>query len=150
MKTIKKAIKLLAIIGVAIIMCSNARVYATELSQTEPLRVADEGLGGILNAAGNFIKTGEQEASKHPDTSVDSFANKLVPIGSILAGVGVVIFAIVLGVIAIKWIVAKPEDKAKLKQALVGYVVAAVVFFGAVGIWNIVVNIMTEIEGNLS
>lgn len=148
MKTVKKAIKLLAIIGVAVIMCVNANVYAAELSETEPLRVADGdvGLTQIMGAGRSFINEGKIKSD--PD-GYNEFALKLAPIGSILAGVGIVIFAVVLGIMAIKWIVAKPEDKAKLKQAFVGYVIAAIVFFGAVGIWNIAIGIMNNIEGQL-
>lgn len=144
MKTIKKAIKLIAIIGLAIIMCSNAKVYATELYETEPLKVAD--LSEIINAGQYFFDEGAKQSK--PDEYND-FANQLAPIGSILAGIGIVIFMSVLGIMAIKWIVAKPEDKAKLKQAFVGYVIAAIVFFGAVGIWNMAIGIMKNIEGSI-
>ena len=138
--------KVVAIVVIlATLLCFNTNVQATELSEAEPLRVADGGLGGIINAGNDFIDKGKNK--EQANTSVNDFAEALAPIGSVLAGVGIVIFMAVLAIMAIKWITAKPDDKAKLKQAFVGYVVAAIVFFGAVGIWEIAMNIMEKVEG---
>ena len=52
-------------------------------------------------------------------------------------------------IMAVKWITATPDKQAKLKQQLVGLVIAVVVIFGAVGIWNLVRGIMTHVENNL-
>ena len=140
--------KVVAVIVIfAIIFGFNTSVKAAELSETEPLRVADGGLSGIISAGNSFINKGKNK--EQANTSVDDFATALAPIGSVLAGIGIVIFMAVLGIMAIKWITAKPDDKAKLKQAFVGYVVAAVVFFGAVGIWRIAIGIMEQVEGKI-
>ena len=41
--------------------------------------------------------------------------------------------------------VSSAEDKAKVKEALVAYVISCIVLFGAYGIWSIVVNTAQDI-----
>ena len=135
---------MIAIIVIAL-MSFTTTVNAAELSKTEPTRVA--GLSDIISAGKSFITTGSQNTPAN--TSIDEFATELAPIGAILAGVGVVVFLAVLAIMAIKWITAKPDQKAKLQQQFVGYVVAAIVFFGAVGIWTLVQNIMQQVDDNI-
>lgn len=144
MKKLKRIIEVIAIAIIALTSFTTT-VNATELSTTEPVRVA--GLSDIINAGKSFIDKGS--GSTVDGTSIDDFATELAPIGAILAGVGVVIFLAVLAIMAIKWITAKPDQKAKLQQQFVGYVVAAIVFFGAVGIWGLVQGIMEDVEGSI-
>ncbi len=143
MKNLKRIIEVLAIVIIAFASLGT-NVNAAELSTTEPIRVAEGGIGDIISAGKSFIHKGSDNPVD--GTSIDNFATQLAPIGSILAAVGVVIFLGVLAVMAIKWITAKPDQKAKLQQQFVGYVIAAIVFFGAVGIWNLVQNIMNRVE----
>lgn len=140
MKKTKRLIKVIAIIA-AVLLCMGTKAQAVELSTEEPVKVAS--LGEIINAGNSFISQGNSSYS------VDEFAIALAPIGSILAGVGIVIFLAVLAIMAIRWITAKPDQKAKLQQQFVGYVISAVVFFGAVGIWNLVRNIMEQVENSI-
>lgn len=45
----------------------------------------------------------------------------------------------------IKWITAKPDEQAKLKQQSVGLLVAAVVVIGAFTIWSIALKIVSQL-----
>lgn len=47
-------------------------------------------------------------------------------------------------IIGIQFMVASAEDKAKVKEALVPYVIGCIVIFGAFTIWSTVVNIMQK------
>ena len=143
MKECKRIIKIIAIIA-AMLLCFNAKANAAELSTTEPIKVAS--MQDIINAGKGFINEGKLQQEDVNTTTEDAFANALAPVGSILVAVGIIIFLAVLAIMAIKWITAKPDQKAKLQQAFVGYVIAAIVFFGAVGIWNLVRDIMESVE----
>lgn len=145
MKILKKLMMMILIIT-ALIFGVGTKANAVELSTQEPVRVA--GIDEIINAGKDFISAGNQSSTSN--TSVTHFVTELAPVGSILAAVGVVIFLAVLAIMGIKWVTAKPDQKAKLQQQFVGYVVAAIVFFGAVGIWNLVKTIMTNVEGNIT
>ena len=48
-------------------------------------------------------------------------------------------------IIGIQFMVASAEDKAKVKEALVPYIIGCAVIFGAFTIWSIVVNIGQDI-----
>ena len=152
MKKFGKGVIKIAIIIIALMaMCFSTKVQASELTVVEPVKTFFARGGGslsdIINAGNSFITQGKSGAGAVKNH--EQFAEELAPIGSIIAGVGVVIFMGVLAVMAIKWIVAKPEDKAKLKQAFVGYVIAAFVFFGAIGIWRLAIQIMESIQSEI-
>lgn len=68
-----------------------------------------------------------------------------VPMASILFGFGIIVLVGATIIMGIKYMFASPEEAAKLKQQLVGLVVAAVVIFGAVGIVNLVFNVLNSI-----
>ena len=58
-----------------------------------------------------------------------------------LLAVGTVLTVIIGGIIGIQFLLASAEDKAKIKEALIPYVIGAVVIFGAFGIWKLVVEL---------
>ena len=54
-----------------------------------------------------------------------------------------IVLAVILGiVIGIQLMTASIEEKAKVKEFLMAYVVGCIVVFGAFGIWKIAVNIL--------
>lgn len=50
-------------------------------------------------------------------------------------------------IIGIQFLIASAEDKAKVKEALVPYIVGCIVIFGAFTIWSIAVNMGQSIAG---
>lgn len=58
----------------------------------------------------------------------------------LLTSVGIVVMFLVGTIIGIQFMVASAEDKAKVKEALVPYVIGCAVIFGAFTIWSIAVN----------
>ena len=60
-------------------------------------------------------------------------------------GIGLVIAVGVGMVLGIQYLTGSVEKKADLKQALIGYLFACIVLFGAFGIWKIVVKILIDI-----
>lgn len=92
--------------------------------------------------AKKFLKASEGEDigvenGKLKDAS-DSIYNLLSSIGMIIS----VIVGIILG---IKFMMASAEDKAKVKEALMPYILGCVVVFGAFGIWKIIINTFSGI-----
>ena len=55
--------------------------------------------------------------------------------------IGIVIMVLVGTIIGIKFMIASVEDKAKIKEALVPYIIGCAVILGAFTIWSIAVNI---------
>ena len=69
----------------------------------------------------------------------------LLPIGQFLMGVAILVLIIVTIILGIKYMSADPSTQAKLKQQMIGLVVAAVVIFGAVAIWRLVYSFMNDL-----
>lgn len=57
-----------------------------------------------------------------------------------LTSIGMVISVIVGLVLGIKFMLSNTEEKAKVKEALVPYIVGCVVIFGAFGIWKLIIK----------
>lgn len=89
----------------------------------------------IKDSADAFTNAGSNQM-----ISSDKIIETVLPVGQMLTAVGV---AIVFGgiiVLGIKYMIADPQQKGKLKQQLIGLVVSGVVIFGAFAIWRIAYN----------
>ena len=115
---------LLILIMLILIICSTNIVQATTT-------------GEIIEGADNFIATGQQTDKISGDalkTLSDAIYNVLLIVGTIIA-------VIIGAVLAIQFITGSVEQKAKIKDALVPFVIGWVIIFGAFGIWKLVVQI---------
>ena len=59
---------------------------------------------------------------------------------NVLSSIGMIISVIVGIALGITFMMASADDKAKVKEALVPYIIGCIVIFGAFTIWKIVVN----------
>ena len=50
-------------------------------------------------------------------------------------------------ILGIKYATGKPEEKADLKERLIGYTIAVMVLAGAIPIWAFVVSKFSEVTG---
>ena len=81
-------------------------------------------------------------------TGVDSgkLGEVVMPVVNILTAIGVIVLVAVTTIMGFKYMFATPEEAAKLKQQLIGLVVSAVVILGAVAVWKIVYQIVSQLE----
>ena len=126
MKTTFKLLICMALISIAIGLCFVYRVDAISIANLE-------------NQAKGFVATGKSSASS---VNIDEPLSELQGFGQILTTVGAGILVAVASYMGIKYITATPETQGKLKQQLIGLVVAAFVIFGSYTLWSIVVNIV--------
>lgn len=97
-------------------------------------------LSNILGGADNFVNQGKTDADNTLDMEAlnnasDLVYNTLLILGTCLA----VIIAVVLG---IQFITGSVEQKVKVKESLIPFVIGCVVIFGAFGIWRLVIVIL--------
>lgn len=95
----------------------------------------------ILEKAKNFIDKG-QEGNKIPQSTVEK---DLKPIAQILMGYGVLTLLCVGAILGLTYMFSGTDEKSKIKEKLIWYVVAAVIIFGAVSIFNIVISILNNL-----
>lgn len=140
--------KKLKIVSITLMFITFLFLYQTSVycMPIEGLKIAASSssstisVDSIMDEADDFIKDGEASSdideTQLGETS-DFLYNLLLGIG-IIAAVGV---GVVLG---IKYMVGSLEEKADLKQALLGYAISCLVIFGAFGIWKLAVNVFSS------
>ena len=108
--------------------------------QTAPQVYAANSLDEIMEGADGFIEAGQNKTAIDDD-QLQSTSNMVF---NTLLAIAIVIAVIVGMIIGIQFMVAGVEEKAKIKEALLPYVISCVVVFGAFGIWKLVVNILSK------
>jgi len=124
-KLTKKIILILIFSLISCIIFTNA-TYATSIDDI--ITSADDFLDKVTDDA---IKGGP--GSKLAETSNYIYNTLLV--------IAVAVAVIVGTYLGIKFMLESAEDKAKIKEAMIPFVVGCFVIFGAFGIWKIVISI---------
>lgn len=90
-----------------------------------------------------FIEKGKQEGDSL--VTDDKLKDLAFPIMRTLLAIASIVLVIVMLVMGMKYMMGSPDQKAKLKQQLIGLVVAIIVIYGAYGIWSMVYNFMIDV-----
>lgn len=103
-------------------------------------------IGDIMGEGKGFLEASDDNnAVINPDalkTTSDSIYNTLLAMAIIIA----VIVAMILG---IQFMVASADEKAKVKEALMPFIIGCIVVFGAFTIWKVFVNIGNSAEDSI-
>ena len=101
-----------------------------------------------FSSAGNFISNGRDMQGINP-SDLGEIGGNFSNIGKILVFIGAGVLVAGLSYIGIMYMVSSPEKRAKLKQQLIGLLVAGVVIFGAYSIWSVLIQILVgTIDGH--
>lgn len=92
-----------------------------------------------------MINTAKEYTNVEPPISLDGIADNVVAIGKVVVAIGAVVLMCAFVIIAIRYMMASPEERGKLKGQLIGVIVATVVVFGAYIIWDFVYKIVASI-----
>lgn len=95
----------------------------------------------ITEQAKDFLDLGYEGS----DIDFESVKTSSDTMYNLLATIGVAATVIIGGILGIQFMLASAEDKAKIKEALIPYVLGCVVIFGAFAIWRIIVNAVQSI-----
>jgi len=115
---------ILSLILIIVFIYSNNIVYATSINE-------------IINGADKFVDSGKQSSSEVingqilNDTS-DLIYNTLLILGTCIAA----IIGLILG---IQFMTGSVEQKVKVKESIIPFIVGCVIIFGAFGIWRLVI-----------
>lgn len=150
-KSIEKILMILMIIQI---------IFASiNISLADNEKIAN--LYNIIEPGNNFINTGKEEASdgkivvstgeNNTETVISLPTGRPVKriinnMFSIVFPLAVAITVIVGGILGIKFMLASAEDKAKIKESLIPYVVGCIAIYGAFGIWKIVILLLSAIN----
>ena len=96
----------------------------------------------INEKAKEFINRG----SKSETISQQKVEQDLKPLAQILMGIAVLVLLSVGAILGVKYMISGADERAKIKEKLIWYIVSAVLIFGAVAIFNIVINILNKVS----
>ena len=99
--------------------------------------------GTIKSEGDDFISRGEGGSV----LSISEVQDELFPVGGIMLGIATAVFIVVGLIMGVKYMIAVADEKAKLKEKLIWYVIAVIIAYGAVGLYNLAVTIMQGVLG---
>lgn len=99
----------------------------------------------IQDQVSQFENAGKPVDADDPRIESQQIADIAIPIFQFMISIATIVVTIVTVVMGIKYMVANPEGKAKLKQQLIGLVISAIVIWGAQGIWAIMTKFLENI-----
>lgn len=142
----KKVLIVLAIIGIMCIAFSTTVFANTIGGGTTTNGVGGSGGGTTFDAdiwsqGKNFMERGSSTID------FQSVWTDLKPIAQIVMGIGLVVLVCVGSVLGVKYMMAGADDKAKVKQKLIWFCIAAALIVGATAVFNIVVEVASKLEG---
>lgn len=133
-KIILKTIVIFFVLIVIFTVFSN-NVLADAVS--EEATGETKSIDSIIKDGDNFLNAGKGEPID--ENSLINFSGSIY---NLLLSIGTILAVIVGSILGIKFMTSTIDEKAKIKQMLVPYVVGCAVLFGAFGIWKIVINLL--------
>lgn len=115
----KNKLKIISIILILVIICSNNLVQAFGIDDLNPIEPSGESV-----------------------TDMKNFTNDIL---GVIEVVGIVLSIIILIILGIKYMIGSTEEKAEYKKTLMPYVIGALVLFTG----SIIPNIIYKIVSNL-
>lgn len=140
MSNMKKLFKInIVLIIIAVFMFGlqsrNYVVYAEDAKQKA------QNWGGLFSDADNFIKKGTEKKDNSQGINEAAMKTQFSSIYQVLLAIGTSLTVIIGGILGIKFMISSAEEKAKIKEMMIPYVLGCVVIFGAFGIWKVTVKI---------
>lgn len=123
--------KLKSLIIVALIIVINIILFNTNI-------VRAAGISDVISGGESFINAG---TSGDVTIDQDKLKDTSNTIYNILLILGMAIAVVISGILGIQFMIGSAEEKAKIKDALIPFVIGCIVIFGAFGIWKIFINI---------
>lgn len=93
----------------------------------------------IFSGANSFISAGSESSAK--GITSDELNNISQTVSGILLTIAIAVTFISIAVMGINFAIQTVEDKAKIKEAMVPWVIGVFISFGAYGIWKMVMEI---------
>jgi len=125
-----KKIKIITSIIIIILLIFGIPIYS---------KASESTLDGIINSGDSFLDAGNGSLVSTPDEGkLKTLSNTVSGILLTIAVVVTLISAVVMG---INFVIQSVEDKAKIKESMIPWIIGIVISFGAYGIWRITMSV---------
>lgn len=101
-------------------------------------------LGDFLSSGKGFLEAGNSRL----DETIDEYKLKQTSdtVYNTLLAIGVIVAVAVAMILGIQFMIASADEKAKVKEAIMPFIVGCVVVFGSFTIWKLVINVGNDAE----
>lgn len=104
-------------------------------------------IGEVFSEGKEFLENGNAISNTLNTTELEETSDYIY---NALLGLAIMVAIIVAMVLGIQFMAASADEKAKVKEAILPFVVGCIVVFGAFTIWKIAVNIGNDAENSIS
>lgn len=103
----------------------------------------------IIEKGETFLKDGEKAANDETKggspIDQDALKSEIGKFYNMFLMIGIAVAVIGGAILGIKFITGTIEEQAKIKEALIPYIIGCIVIFGAFGIWKFVIEVLSNI-----
>lgn len=117
-----------------LILC-NLSVYSTTC-------MADGSLDDVMNNGNSFLNAGSGSSTMIDQNDLKSLSNF---ISGVLLTIAIGVTVITGAIMGLNFITQSIEEKAKVKESMVPWVIGIIVSFGAFTIWEVAVNLFQSL-----
>lgn len=117
-----------------LILC-NLSVYSTTC-------IADGSLDDVMNNGNSFLNAGSESSTMIDQNDLKSLSNF---ISGVLLTIAIGVTVITGAIMGLNFITQSIEEKAKVKESMVPWVIGIIVSFGAFTIWEVAVNLFQSL-----
>lgn len=117
-----------------LILC-NLSVYSTTC-------MADGSLDDVMNNGNSFLNVGSESSTMIDQNDLKSLSNF---ISGVLLTIAIGVTVITGAIMGLNFITQSIEEKAKVKESMVPWVIGIIVSFGAFTIWEVAVNLFQSL-----
>ena len=117
-----------------LILC-NLSVYSTTC-------MADGSLDDVMNNGTSFLNAGSESSTMIDQNDLKSLSNF---ISGVLLTIAIGVTVITGAIMGLNFITQSIEEKAKVKESMIPWVIGIIVSFGAFTIWEVAVNLFQSL-----
>ena len=135
-----KVLKYITVLIITIVLLFSTSIVKAATSddpQSGGGATSDTTIGTIISGADDFLNMGASNVL--PEGNIQEMSNIIY---NTLLIIGIIIAVIVGLFLGIQFVTGSVEQKSKIKESLIAYIVGCVVIFGAFGIWKLVVTVL--------
>lgn len=96
------------------------------------------GISDVISGGDSFIEAGRNQSVLIDNDKMQDASNTVYNMLLVIGMCAAVLISCILG---IQFMIGSVEEKAKVKDALIPFIIGCIVIFGAFGIWKIFVDI---------
>lgn len=123
-------------------VCLITLLILCDLSVYSTTCMADGSLDDVMNNGNSFLNAGSESSTMIDQNDLKSLSNF---ISGVLLTIAIGVTVITGAIMGLNFITQSIEEKAKVKESMIPWVIGIIVSFGAFTIWEVAVNLFQSL-----